>query len=85
MSDKILHNPNTLKTFQPRIFFSAAIEFDNSVVEEFLTEIMVMGKLKHPNVMKLLGVTVHEDQPCIVMPLMMTDLKQYLKQNKLVR
>ncbi len=35
--------------------------------------------------MKLLGVTVHEEKPCIILPLMKTDLKKHLKQNVLVR
>ncbi len=54
------------------------------MVEEFLSEVLVMRKFNHPNVMKLLGVTVHEDKPCIVMPLMLTSLKEHLKQHKLV-
>ena len=61
------------------------MDLDNSVVENFLREAVIMRKFKHPNVMKLLGVTVHEEKPCIVMPMMMTDLKHYLKQNQMVR
>ncbi len=54
------------------------------MVEDFLREVLVMRQLSHPNVMKLLGVTVHEKKPCIILPLMMTDLRTYLKQHKLV-
>ncbi len=46
---------------------------------------IIMKKFKHPNVMKLLGVTVHEEKPCIILPLMKMDLKKHLKQNVLVR
>ncbi len=60
---------------------AAGVELDDYMVEEFLNEIIIMRKFKHPNVMKLLGVTVHDDKPCIVLPLMMTNLKCYLRQN----
>ncbi len=55
------------------------------MVQDFLSEVIVMKKFQHPNVMKLLGVTVHENKPCIILPLMKMDLKQYLKQNRQVR
>ncbi len=51
---------------------------------DFLSEALVMRKFNHPNVMKLVGVTGHEDKPCIILPLMKMDLKHYLKDNKLV-
>ncbi len=66
------------------VFTAVEVVLDSSMVEEFLSEVVIMRKFKHPNVMKLLGVTVHEDKPCIVLPLMMIDLKRYLKQNRLV-
>ncbi len=55
------------------------------MVDDFLSEVIVMSKFNHPNVMKLLGVTGHEDKPCIILPLMMTDLKHYLRQHKQAR
>ncbi len=54
------------------------------MVEEFLGEVVIMRKFEHQRVMKLLGVTVHEDRPCIVLPLMTTDLKHHLRQNEMV-
>ncbi len=60
------------------------VELDTVMVQDFLSKVIVMRKFNHPNVMKLLGVTVHEDKPCIILPLMKMDLKQFLKQNKLV-
>ncbi len=61
-----------------------AEELDNSGTEEFLREMKIMRKFKHPNIMRLLGITVHEGRPCLVMPLMVASLKQYLNKNKLV-
>ena len=61
------------------------VQLDTVMVEDFLREVVVMKNFNHPNVMKLLGVTVHEDKPCIILPLMKMDLKHYLKHNKLVR
>ncbi len=72
-------------SFLNKSLFAVEMDLDNSVVEDFLSEVVIMRKLNHPNVMKLLGVTVQDDKPCVVMPLMMTDLKVYLKQNKMVR
>lgn len=60
------------------------VELDTVMVEDFLSEVVVMKGFKHPNVMKLLGVTVHENKPCIVLPLMKMNLKEYLRQNKQV-
>ncbi len=65
-------------------FIAVEVELDDYMVEDFLNEVIIMRRFKHPNVLKLLGVTVHEDKPCMVMPLMITNLKCYLKQNKLV-
>ncbi len=64
--------------------FSVEVELDSEKVEKFLQEVVVMRKFHHPNVMKLLGVTVQDDKPCIILPLMMTDLKHYLKDKQLV-
>ncbi len=66
------------------VLFAVEVELDTAMVEDFLSEVVVMRKFNHPNVMKLLGVTVHEDKPCIILPLMMTDLKHYLKRHKQV-
>ena len=63
---------------------SVEVDLDPGMVQDFLGEVVVMRKFNHPNVMKLLGVTVHDDKPCIILPLMKMDLKQFLKQNKLV-
>ncbi len=66
------------------LFIAVEVELDSSMVSEFLKEVVIMRKFNHSNVLKLLGVTVHDSKPCIIMPLMLTDLKHYLKQNRKV-
>lgn len=61
------------------------MKFDNKVIEDLFLEAMIMKKFNHPNVMKVLGISTHEETPCIMLPLMSNgDLKKYLKSNKLV-
>ena len=58
------------------------IKITNQVVEDFLHEAMIMRKFNHPNILKLIGVSTHNDKPCVILPLMNHgDLKGYLKNN----
>ena len=53
---------------------------NNQVVEDFLQESMIVKQFNHPNVLSLIGVSVHNDKPCIILPLMTKgDLHRYLK------
>ena len=61
------------------------METSNQVVQEFLQEAAMMKQFHHPNVMSVFGVSMDENKPCIILPLMENrDLKQYLTHNKLV-
>lgn len=54
-------------------------------VEEFLQEAVIMREFNHQNVMSLLGVSVSEEKPCVLLPLLSNgDLKKYLKNQSLV-
>ena len=56
---------------------------NNQVVEDFLQESLTMKEFSHPNVLSLIGVSVHNDKPCIILPLMSNgDLNTYLKTHK---
>ena len=60
-------------------------EDDGCNTEAFLKEALLMRKFNHPNVLSLLGVSVHNDIPCAVLPLMSNgDLKTYMKKNSVV-
>ena len=58
------------------------IKVTNQVVEDFLQEAAILIKFSHPNVLTLIGVSVHNNKPCVILPLMSNgDLKNYLKNN----
>ena len=41
-----------------------------------------MKEFNHPNVMSLIGISVHEDKPCVILPLMSNgDLENYLRKH----
>ena len=46
------------------------IEINNQVIETFLQEVVIMRQFKHPNVLSLIGVSVHDNKPCALLPLM---------------
>ena len=55
---------------------------NNQAVEDFLQEMIKMKQFNHPNVLSLIGVSVHNDKPCIILPLMTNgDLHRYLKKH----
>ena len=54
-------------------------------VESILREAVTMRMLDHPNVLSLLGVSLHGARPCVILPLMKNgNLKDYLENNKSV-
>ena len=54
----------------------------NQVVEDFLQEMTIMKQFDHPNVLSLIGISIHNDKPCIILPLMnISDLYRYLKKH----
>ena len=58
--------------------------FSSSDLKSLVEESLVMVHLKHPNVMKLIGVCIdQQDTPYIVMPYMsLGSLLSYLRKNK---
>ena len=46
------------------------IEINNQVTETFLQEVIIMRQFNHPNVLSLIGVSVHDNKPCVLLPLM---------------
>ena len=66
-------------------FHLVQVQLDKQIIQEFLMEAVIMKKFNHPNVLKIFGVSVYEDKPCIILPLMSNgDLKKYLIANKSV-
>lgn len=64
-------------------FLTVQQDLNNQVVEDFLKEAMIMKSLSHQNVLTMFGVSVHEDKPCVLLPLMRNgDLKSYVKKNR---
>ena len=58
---------------------------EDQVVEDFLNEAMIMRKFNHPNVLSLIGVTVHDNKPSVILPLMENgNLKKFLNSHQSV-
>ena len=54
--------------------------------DEFLREATRMKMFDHPNVLSLLGISVYEEVPCVILPFMSNgDLKTYMTNNKEVK
>ena len=52
------------------------IKLNNQVIENFLQEIVIMRQFDHPNVLSLIGISVHNNNSCAILPLMTNkDLK----------
>ena len=61
------------------------LEMDNQLVENFLKEVTIMRNFNHPNVLSLFDVSVHNNKPCALLPLMINgDLKKYLQKHNSV-
>ena len=59
------------------------IEINNQVTETFLQEVIIMRQFNHPNVLSLIGVSVHDNKLCALLPLMTNkDTKSFLRRNK---
>ena len=51
--------------------------------DEFLREATRMKMFDHPNVLSLLGISVYEAKPCVLLPLMSHgDLRTYMRNNQ---
>ena len=49
------------------------------MIVDFLQEMTVMKQFDHPNVLSLIGVSVLEDKPCALLPLMSNgDLRKFI-------
>ncbi len=62
-----------------------AVEMSSIVIDEFLQEAVTMRQFNHPNVLPLIGVSVHQKNPCLLMPLMpLGNLRNYLLKHRKV-
>ena len=61
------------------------METNNQTIEDFLHEASIMRQFDHPNVLSIYGVSLHNDKPCVLLPLMPNgDLQKYLKDHNSV-
>ena len=61
------------------------INIQNTVIEQFLEEIVIMKQFNHPNVLSLIGISVHNNKPCALLPYMPNrDMKTFLQRNRKV-
>ena len=75
-----------LLTFYNFNFFQIKGDLHVHGVTDFIEESLIMRKFKHPNVLRLIGISVHNDTPCAILPLMSNgDLKSYMRQHGTVR
>ena len=45
-----------------------------------------MRQFNHPNILSICGISVHEDKPCVILPLMSNgDLEKYLRKHDEVK
>ncbi len=62
------------------------METNNQTIEDFIHEASTMRQFDHPNILSVYGVSVHNDKPCVLLPLMSNgDLQKYLKDHNSVR
>lgn len=58
------------------------IQATNQGIESFLQEALIMRQFDHPNILCLIGVSIQNSNPCVLLPLMaQRDLKNYLKKH----
>ena len=61
------------------------MKLETTEIEDFLREALVMRQFDHPNVLSSLGVSVHDEKACVVLPLMSNgDLRTFLIQQHFV-
>ena len=56
------------------------IELNNEVIANFLQEVIIMRQFDHPNILSLIGISVHNNNPCAILPIMANkDVNSFLK------
>ena len=56
------------------------VELNNEVIENFLQEVIIMRQFHHPNVLSLIGISIHNNKPCAILPKMAKiDVNSFLK------
>ena len=67
------------------LYLSAEMKLEITEIEDFLREALIMRQFDHPNVLYSLGISVHDEKACVVLPLMSNgDLRTLLIQQRLV-
>ena len=50
------------------------------MIQEFLEEALMMSNFDHPNILSLIGISLHEEKPCTLIPFVSNgDLKAFLR------
>uniref|UniRef100_A0A8C3PX23 receptor protein-tyrosine kinase n=1 Tax=Chrysolophus pictus TaxID=9089 RepID=A0A8C3PX23_CHRPC len=78
--------PSTEFTHQPVLVAVKMLRSDvnKTARNDFLKEIKIMSRLKNPNIIRLLGVCVHDDPLCMITEYMENgDLNQFLSQREI--
>ena len=44
------------------------VELNNEVIENFLQKVVIMRQFDHPNVLSLIGISIHNNKPCAILP-----------------
>ena len=61
------------------------IQMSSQSLQDFLEEAVKMTYFSHSNVLKILGISLHNDKPCMILPFMRNEnLKYFLVKNKMV-
>ena len=56
------------------------VQLNNQLIENFLQELIIMRQFEHPNVLSLIGISIHNNKPCALLPLMVNkDVRTFLK------
>jgi serine/threonine protein kinase len=67
------------------VFIHAGDSTDEDGLQEFMDEVLRMKNFKHPNVMPMLGMTIMDDRPYMVLPYMAHgDMKSYISKQTAV-
>ena len=77
MKSESLHLAITLEA--DWIFLYTASDWSSEDMKSFLLECSKMSELNHPNVLGLVGISIEDDSPYMLLPYMVNgDLKQFL-------
>ena len=56
------------------------VELNYEVIENFLQEVIIMRQFDHPNVLSLIGISIHNNKPCAILPKIANkDVNSFLK------